>query len=98
MIDELIDAILDGESIQEVLDEAIKRTAIRPRKRRFARRGKAFNPLTGKRKDPRRRLIARKAARKGRAKRKAAAKRFARSSAGKRFHKKLGRLSAKIRR
>ncbi len=94
--EELIERVVDGEDAGELV-EAIKRTAMRPRKRRFGRR-RGINPITGKRKDPRRRLIARKAARKGRAKRKASQRRFNRSAKGKRFHKKLGKLVARIRR
>lgn len=73
------------------------RTYKRPRKRRFAARGPAVNPLTGKRKDPRKRAVARRVARKFAAKRKAASKRFARTAKSKQFHKKLGKLAAKGR-
>jgi hypothetical protein len=73
------------------------RTARRPRKRRFARLGKGFSAITGKRKDPAIRLVMRRAARKGRAKRKMAARRFSHTAQGKSFHKKLGKLVARIR-
>lgn len=94
---QLIDTLLEGQTAEDVVAE-ITRSASRPRKRRFGRRGSSVNPVTGKRKDPRRRLKARKAARRGRAKRKMAARRFARSAKGRRFHKKLGKLVARIRR
>lgn len=97
LIEELIQRVVDGEDAGEVVEE-LKRTARRPRKRRFGRRGPGVNKVTGKRKDPRRRLIARRAARKGRGKRKAASRRFNRSAKGKQFHKKLGKLVARIRR
>ena len=96
--EELIERVRNGEDASEILDEIRRGTARRPLKRRFGRRGSGVNPYTGKRKDPRRRLKARRAARKGRAKRKAAMRRFNRSSQGKRFHKKLGKLVARIRR
>jgi len=86
-------------SIAESFDLAeFVRTAMRPRKRRFSKLGAAFNPITGKRKDPHKRVLARKVARKGRAKRKVAARKFARSAKGKLFHKKLGKLVARVRR
>ena len=107
---ELIDAYMSGESI-DILDNGnfqdnrdveihteMIRTARRPKKRRFGRRGKNVSSLTGKRKDPRRRMIARKAARRHKAARRMAARKFARSAKGKQFHKKLGRLVARIRR
>ena len=100
--EELIQSVIDNNtSSADVIDEIIsraQRTAIRPRKRRFGKKSDAFDPITGKRKDPKRRLIARRAARKGRAKRKVSAKRFARSAKGKRFHRKLAKLTARIRR
>lgn len=99
--EDLIDALLEGGEVEDIIDQIDEepvRTSRRPRKRRFGKRGAAVNPLTGKRKDPRRRLIARKSARRHKASRKRAAKRFARSARGKTFHKKLGRLTARIRR
>lgn len=92
-LEDLLDAAINGED----LDEVIKRTAARPRRRRFGGNA-ARNPITGKRKDPRRRRIARLAARRSRSKRKAAIRKFTRSAKGKRFHKKLGALSARLRR
>lgn len=85
-------------TIDEVADTGPKRTARRPRKRRFGGRGDAINPLTGKRKDPRKRLKARRTARRFAAKRKVALRKFTRSAKGKQFHKKLGKLAARIRR
>lgn len=96
--EKLIDLVVEDDLTAEEIIEAIKRTFRRPRKRRFGRRGPAVDPLTGKRKDPRRRLAARKAARRGRAARRRARKKFARSAKGKRFFKKLGKLTARIRR
>jgi hypothetical protein len=115
VVDQLIDAYLDGASFDDLyemiingdieLDEddideqtGIRRTFRRPRLRRFRARGPAVSPVTGKRKDPRRRMLARKLARRFAGKRRQAARRFARSAKGKAFHKKLGALAARIRR
>jgi len=94
---DLIDAVVEGTTIDDVF-EVMVGTAVRPRKRRFSKRGKAFDPRTGKRKDPKKRRIARRSAVRHRAKRKMAARKFARSAKGRRFHKKLGKLVARIRR
>jgi hypothetical protein len=100
--EDLIDALLEGEDVEDIIEDQLGeepvRTSRRPRKRRFGKRGVGVNPLTGKRKDPRARMRARRTARRFKAKRARAAKRFARSARGKQFHKKLGRLSARIRR
>jgi len=98
--EELIERVVQGEDASEVLDEIYVRkgTARRPLKRRFGGRGSRINPYTGKRKDPKRSRIARKAARKGRVKRRQAQRRFSLSAKGKRFHRKLGKLVARIRR
>ena len=95
--EDLIDAVLSGSSEEAIITEFV-RTARRPRKRRFGGRGAGVNPLTGKRKDPRKRRIARMAARRGRAKRRASARKFHRSARGKAFHRKLGKLVARMRR
>lgn len=84
--------------VENITNEEINRTSNRPRKRRFGNSGDAINPITGKRKDPKRRLIARIAARKFKAKRKASVRKFNVSSKGRNFHKKLGKLVARIRR
>ena len=98
---ELIDSVLEGESVEAVVESCVNEarergTARRPRMQRFKGRSAAVSSVTGKRKDPRRRMLARRAARKGRAKRSMAAKKFARSSAGKRLHKMIG--AGKLRR
>lgn len=101
---DLIDRVVEGEDPKEIIetveeaDTGPKRTFRRPRKRRFSKKGAAFSSLTGKRKDPRRRLKARRAARRSRVARKRAAKRFAKSAKGKSFYRKLGKLSARLRR
>lgn len=95
--EELITQYLEGVPIEELFEE-LPRRSDRPKKRRFSKLGKAFNAITGKKKDPHKRLKARKAARKSRAKRKASARKFNISAKGKLFHKKLGRLVARIRR
>jgi predicted GIY-YIG superfamily endonuclease len=101
----LIDRYLQGESVEEILEDyfadidesVIRGTSFRPRKRRYGKRGKTINPYTGKRKDPKLRRIMKRAARKARVKRKQAVKRFNRSAKGKMFHRKLGKLVARIR-
>jgi hypothetical protein len=82
--------------LEEIIGRA-QRTSRRPRLRKHRKKSQAFDPVTGKRKDPKRRLLARKTARRFASKRKAASRRFARSSKGKAFFRKLGSLSAKVR-
>lgn len=95
-MDELIEAVVDGQDVDDVLDEYIRGTVRRPRRRRFAKKGKRFDPHTGKRKDPRKARIARRAARRFRAKRKAAARKFARSGIGKAGARRRGKLVSKM--
>lgn len=99
---ELIEAFLESDlDVEEVIDEVIgrkQRTSRRPRARRFRARGAAVDPITGRRKDPRRRRLMRKVQRRNRAKFKRAAKQRARKLRARGFYKKLGKLSARIRR
>jgi len=99
---ELIENYLTSDmDAEEVIDEVIgrsKRTFRRPRKRRFRKRGSAVDPITGKRKDPRRRRLMRKVRRRFKSKFKRAAKLRARKLKSRGFYKKLGKLAARIRR
>lgn len=100
-VEDLIDSILEGQSPEDVLSEAYTRaqaSARRPRKRLYGKKGDAYDPYTGKRKDPRKRLAMRKVARRFRSKMKAAHRKSARRLKATGFYKKLGRLVARIRR
>lgn len=103
----LIDALLDGADVDDVIDDIFnleevigrsKRSFRRPRVRRFRKRGSAVDPVTGKRKDPRRRRLMRQVARRNRAKFKAAARKRGRQLKSRGFYKKLGKLSGRMRR
>jgi hypothetical protein len=99
--EQLINAVLEGASPQDVLDEAHTRrqaSSRRPRKRLYGKKGDAYDPYTGKRKDPRRRRAMKRSARKHRASRAQAQRRTTRKLSGQGFYKKLGRLTARIRR
>jgi len=96
ILDELENFLGDISELEEIIGRA-QRTARRPRIRKYRRKSKAFDPVTGKRKDPKRRLLARKVARRFASKRRAASRRFARSAKGKAFFRKLGSLAAKVR-
>jgi hypothetical protein len=97
-MEELIEAVVNGKDVGEVLDEYMKGTIRRPRRRRFARKGKRFDPYTGKRKDPRKMRKARRVARKFRAKRKVAARKLARSGVGKAGARRRGKLISRLHR
>jgi hypothetical protein len=89
-----------GADAAEVIDEVIgrsQRSYRRPRQRRFSSRGAAVDPITGRRKDPRKRRLMRMVARKNRSKYKRAAKKRARKLRSRGFYKKLGKLSARLR-
>ena len=98
LINEILDGADPGQLIEDLLGEYIRGTARRPRKRRFARKGAAFDPYTGKRKDPTRRRKARMVARRYRAKRRTATRKLHRSAVGKIMHRRVGKLVARIRR
>lgn len=98
LIEEFLVSDMDAE---EAIDEVIgrkKRTFRRPRARRFRSRGSAVDPITGRRKDPRKRRLMRKVRRRHKAKFKRAAKLRSRKLKARGFYKKLGKLSARIRR
>jgi hypothetical protein len=97
-MDEMIEAVVDGADANEILDEYMRGTIRRPRRRRFARKGKRFNPLTGKRKDPKKSRMARRSARRFRAKRRTAARKLARSGVGKMGAKRRGKLVSRMAR
>lgn len=100
----LIDAVIEGDDVEDVVDQVVedlnelrqRGTARRPRAQKFKHTSDAVSSVTGKRKDPKRRRIAMRAARKGKAKRKQAARRVARSAAGRRMRSKIA--SGKVRR
>lgn len=98
----LVEAFVDSEmEAAEVIDEYIsraQRSYRKPRVRRFRKRGAAVDPITGKRKDPRRRRLMRRVMRKNRAKFKRAARIRSRKLKTRGFYKKLGKLTARIRR
>jgi len=102
-LEDLIALVLEGVSASRVisyavegtLDEYIQGTIRRPRKQRFRGRGPAVSAKTGKRKDPRRRLIARRTARRFAAKRKAAARRLGRTPQKRMMMKKLSKLHSR---
>lgn len=96
VLDELENFFGDVTELEEIIGRA-KRTFRRPRVRKFRKKSSAYDPVTGKRKDPKRRLIARKTARRFASKRRASARRFARSARGKAFFRKLGAISTKLR-
>lgn len=99
---ELIESFLDSElDVSEVIDEVIgrsRRSFRKPRVRRFRSRGVAVDPITGKRKDPRRRRLMRKVMRRNKSKFRRAAKLRARKLKSRGFYKKLGKLAARVRR
>lgn len=95
-MNDLIEAVAEGKDADEALDEYLKGTIRRPRRRRFSRKGKRFNPVTGKRKDPRKARLARRTARKFKSRRKTAARKLARSGAGKMGAKRRGKLVSRM--
>lgn len=95
-MNDLIEAVVNGQDPDEALEEYLRGTIQRPRRRRFARKGERFDPYTGKRKDPEKARKARRTARKFRAKRKIAARKFARSGVGKAGAKRRGKLIARM--
>jgi hypothetical protein len=98
---ELIDSVIDGDSVDEAIDEIIgrkQRTARKPRKRRFRGRGQRVDPITGKRKDPRRSRMMRKVRRRHKGKFRRSAQRTARKLRTRGFYKKIGRMSGRSRR
>lgn len=100
--EELIKSYLEGEDgVEDCIDEVIgrkQRSFRKPRIRRFRGRGDAVDPVTGKRKDPRKRRMMRMVMRRNRSKFKQAAKKRGRQMKARGFFKKLGKLAARIRR
>lgn len=96
-VEDFISDIIEGDSIDEIIGRA-QRSYRRPRARRFRGRGDAVDPVTGKRKDPRKRRLMRMVARRHKASYKMAAKKRGRQMKARGFFKKLGKLAARIRR
>ena len=100
--EDLINSLLENEGeIDEFIDEFIgrkQRSFRKPRMRRFRGRGAAVDPVTGRRKDPRKRRRMRQVMRRFKSKFKMAAKKRARKLKARGFFKKLGKLAARVRR
>jgi hypothetical protein len=94
--EDFIEDIIEGDDLDEV--DRAQRTFRRPKLRRFRGRGAAVDPVTGKRKDPRKRRMMRMLARKFKSARKRAAKKRGRQLKARGFFKKLGKLAARVRR